>query len=111
MKGNRDGFGRWRRFFGLTKLACVPKNKEQNVWIRKKIVFIDRNRLHGFEGVLGSAISFDNINIRQAAMTKHHRKKRTQPQHSKSSTLVLSRYTDTLDDMETISDDGDDFLA
>jgi hypothetical protein len=60
-------------------LHAFQKNKEQNVWIRKKIVFIDRKRLHGFEGILGSAISFDNINIRQAVSAKHHRKRRTRP--------------------------------
>jgi len=41
-----DDFGRWRRFFGLTKLVYARKKTVRNVWLRKKIVSIDRNRLH-----------------------------------------------------------------
>ena len=40
-----DDFGRWRRFFRLTKLPYACKNIIQNVWLSQKNVSIDRNRL------------------------------------------------------------------
>jgi hypothetical protein len=43
-----DDFGRWRRFFGLTKLAYACENKVENVWLSQKIVSIVQNRLRVF---------------------------------------------------------------
>ena len=83
-------------FFGLTKLACVPK-KQRTKCLDKKNNRPYRPKTSPSLRVLGPVISFGNISNRYTAISW--------------GSAPLSRYTDTPDGMKTISDDGDDFLA
>ena len=75
-----------------------------------------KNRLHHPKSspslrIAASVILFCNISMRKAKGDKQHRSKRKQLKHSKASVVIVSRYTDAWDVLETILDDGDDFLA
>ena len=56
---HEDDFGRWRRFFGLTKLACVPK-KQRTKCLDKKNNRLHRPKTSPSLRVLGPVISFGN---------------------------------------------------